>query len=91
MQGALGMAGHTVCATLLAVGAPLPAQVLAALRELAVPEGARFGATQMKSVLVVRLLCDDSEAARRVMLAAWQLLRPALLGRAAAVPRIWNT
>jgi urease accessory protein len=91
MQGALGMAGHSVCATLLAVGAQLPAQVLAALRELAVPEGAQFGATQMKSVLVVRLLCDDSEAARRVMLAAWQLLRPALLGRAAAVPRIWNT
>ena len=45
----------------------------------------------MKSVLVVRLLCDDSEAARRVMLAAWQLLRPALLGRAAVMPRIWNT
>ena len=91
MQGALGMAGHSVCATLLAVGAPLPAPVLAALRDLAVPEGAQFGATQMKSVLVVRLLCNDSEAARRVMLAAWQLLRPALLGRAAAVPRIWNT
>ena len=91
MQGALGMAGHSVCATLLAVGAPLPAQVLAALRDLAAPEGAQFGATQMKSVLVVRLLCNDSEAARRVMLAAWQLLRPALLGRAAAVPRIWNT
>ena len=91
MKSALGMAGQTVCATLIAVGAPVPAQVLAALRGIAVPDGAQFGATQMKAVLVVRLLCSDSEAARRVMLAAWQLVRPALLGRAAVIPRIWNT
>lgn len=91
MKSALGMAGQTVCATLIAVGVPVPAQVLAALRDIAVPDGAQFGATQMKTVLVVRLLCSDSEAARRVMLAAWQLVRPALLGRAAVIPRIWNT
>ena len=91
MKSALGMAGQTVCATLIAVGAPVPAPVLAALRGIAVPDGAQFGATQMKAVLVVRLLCSDSEAARRVMLAAWQLVRPALLGRAAVIPRIWNT
>ena len=91
MKSALGMAGQTVCATLIAVGAPVAAQVLAALRDIAVPDGAQFGATQMKAVLVVRLLCSDSEAARRVMLAAWRLVRPALLGRAAVIPRIWNT
>ena len=91
MKSALGMAGQTVCATLIAVGAPVAAPVLAALRGIAVPDGAQFGATQMKAVLVVRLLCSDSEAARRVMLAAWQLVRPALLGRAAVIPRIWNT
>ena len=45
----------------------------------------------MKSLVVVRLLCGDSEAARRIMLAAWLLLRPAMLGRDAVVPRIWNT
>ncbi|WP_193317439.1 urease accessory protein UreD [Janthinobacterium violaceinigrum] len=91
MASPLGWAGHTVCATLIAVGRPLTPAVLAALREIAVPAGALFGATQMKSLVVVRLLCGDSEAARRVMLAAWQLLRPAALGRAAVVPRIWNT
>ncbi|MBW3497084.1 urease accessory protein UreD [Janthinobacterium sp. NKUCC08_JDC] len=91
MASPLGLAGHTVCATLIAVGAPVPAAVLAAVRGIAVPAGAAFGATHMKSLVVVRLLCGDSEAARRVMLAAWQLLRPAMLGRDAVVPRIWNT
>ena len=87
----LGLAGHTVCATLIAVGMPVSPDVLAAVRGIAVPAGAAFGATHMKSLVVVRLLCGDSEAARRVMLAAWQLLRPAMLGRDAVVPRIWNT
>ncbi len=65
MASPLGLAGHTVCATLIAVGTPVSPAVLAALREIAVPAGAVFGATQMKSLVVVRLLCGDSEAARR--------------------------
>lgn len=91
MHSALGMAGHSVCATLIAVGAVLPASLVAALRELVQPAGALLGVTQIKALVVVRLLCSDSEAARHLMLQAWQLLRPALLGRPGIVPRIWNT
>ena len=91
MASPLGLAGHTVCATLIAVGTQVTPAVLAAVRGIGVPAGAAFGATHMKSLVVVRLLCGDSEAARRVMLAAWLLLRPAMLGRDAVVPRIWNT
>ena len=94
MHSALGMAGHSVCATLIAVGAmgeTAPASLVAALRALAQPAGALLGVTQIKALVVVRLLCSDSEAARRIMLQAWQLLRPALLGRPGIVPRIWNT
>ncbi|KQV81072.1 urease accessory protein UreD [Massilia sp. Root351] len=100
----LGMDGHSVCATLLAVGAPLPASVLAAIRRdgaaatgsgSAMPGAASsaavFGATQMKGLLAVRYLGDDSEAAREIMLAAWRTLRPALLGRAPFDPRSWRT
>jgi urease accessory protein len=50
-----------------------------------------LGASQLKSVFVARLLCSDSEHARRVMTLAWQLLRPHLLGRPAFHPRIWAT
>lgn len=85
----LGLAGRSVCATLVACGAPLPGDVLHAVRALA--DGAHFGATQMKQVFVVRWLGDDSEAAREIMLAAWRLLRPALLGRAGFEPRSWRT
>ncbi|MGK5031592.1 urease accessory protein UreD [Janthinobacterium sp. MDT1-19] len=91
MASPLGLGGHTVCATLIAVGTSISPAVLAAVREIAVPAGAVFGATQIKALVVVRLLCGDSEAARRIMLVAWQLLRPAMLGRDAVVPRSWNT
>jgi urease accessory protein len=89
MDGPLGLHGHTVCATLIAAGKPLTPAELAALRECGA--GLRAGASQLKSVLVARLLCDSSETARGWMTRAWRVLRPALTGREALVPRIWNT
>lgn len=92
LQGsALGFDGRSVCATLIAAGAPLPPTVLAGLRGIVVGGAARFGVTQTRDVLVARYLGDDSEAARRVMLEVWQRVRPHLIGRAGLVPRIWNT
>ena len=98
MQSPLGLAGHTVCASLLGAGAPLTASAINAVRDAcaAVADGTgKFGATQMKSgtkaIIVVRYLGDSSEIARRVMLAAWQVLRPEMLGRKANELRIWNT
>lgn len=90
MTSPLGLAGNTVCATLIAVGNVVPAAVIGALREAGNGEAA-YGVTQMKSVVVVRHFGDSSEAARRLMISAWQMLRPALTGRDAIVPRIWNT
>ena len=84
MASPLGLAGKTVCATLIAVG-PLAPGLLPALRNLGV------GATQMKNVLVVRWLGDSSEMAKSRIAAAWQLIRPELLGRVGQLPRIWQT
>ncbi len=94
MSSALGLSGHTVCASLVAVGGPLGSTVLSKVREACTPlvnEYEKFGATQMKTVLLVRYLGDSSEVARRVMLAAWKVLRPALLGCEPTELRIWNT
>jgi urease accessory protein len=88
MSGPLGLNGHTVCATLLAVGRQTGAACIQALREEAGPQ---FGVTQMKSVLVARYIGDSSQEARRLMHRAWRLLRPAMLEREAVTPRIWNT
>jgi urease accessory protein len=87
MASPMVLAGASVCATLVGVGTPLPGSLLAAIRAL----DARLAASQVKSVFVARLLCDDSEAARHIVTRAWQLLRPHLIGCAAPVPRIWNT
>jgi urease accessory protein len=94
MISPLALDGYTVCANLIAVGATAPANILQAIRsaigEASIGTG-KFGATQMKSVTIVRYLGHSSEVARAVMLAAWKICRPALTGQPAVVPRIWNT
>ena len=87
MRSPLGLGGRSVCATLVAVGKPLPAPVLAALRAA----DPALGLSQARSVFVARHLGDDSEAARASLLRVWQALRPHLMACPARVPRIWNT
>ncbi|RYY91557.1 MAG: urease accessory protein UreD, partial [Comamonadaceae bacterium] len=87
MASPLGLGGRHVCATLIGVGRPAPASLLASLRGA----DAALGLTQLKSVFVARYLCDDSEAARHALTRVWQALRPHLLGLEAHTPRIWNT
>jgi urease accessory protein len=99
MSSPLGLAGHSVCATLVAVADAIPPALPALLREAgeALREGDEggsrdaFGVTLMKHVLVVRYLGSSSETARRIMAVAWQTVRPRLMGHDATAPRIWNT
>ena len=87
MGSPLGLDGASVCATLIGVGKPVPPALQAAMRAA----DPHLALSQVKSVFVARYLCDDSETARRAIVAVWQALRPHLLGCAAPVPRIWNT
>lgn len=87
MGSALGLGGASVCATLLAVGAPLPTALMASLRA----QEPALALSQVKSVLVARYLGDDSETARHLLARLWQGVRPHLLGCAAPLPRIWHT
>lgn len=94
MKSTLGLSGKTVCATVIAVGKPLAQGAITGIREQCaqvVAGAGMFGVTQMKSVVVARYLGDSSETAKRLMTRVWQTLRPALTGREATVPRIWNT
>lgn len=50
-----------------------------------------FGVTRLRSLIVIRLLGNDSETAKALLNELWATLRPALLGREASIPRIWNT
>jgi urease accessory protein len=94
MSSPLGLAGKPVCATLLAAANSVSAQTIAMMRADAETLGAlpgEFGISQLKHVLVARYLGHSSEIAKRLMYGVWHHLRPALLGRAAITPRIWNT
>jgi urease accessory protein len=83
----LGLQGRSVCATLLAIGKPVPA----ALQNVVRAVDPDLAVSQVKQVFVARFLGDDGERARAALAGAWQALRPHLLDRPALVPRIWNT
>ena len=94
MHSPLALAGHTVCATLIAAGKSLSASQMNAIREQIIAiagSEAKFGVSQLKSIFVARYLGDSSETAKQAMIAVWQTIRPELMMREAVVPRIWNT
>ena len=94
MTSPLGLAGYSVCANLIAVGASTSAELINAVREAVqayAGDTGKWGVTQMKSVISVRYLGNSSEVARAVMLAAWKIVRPAVCAQPASVLRIWNT
>jgi len=87
-----GLAGRSVCGTLLAAGADIAPKLLAACRALRpVETAALHGITVLPRLLVARYLGHSSEAARTWFVDLWRLLRPALIGREAQLPRIWST
>lgn len=88
-----GWAGASVGGTLLATLQPGDevAALLEACRAIAPADGAEHALTALPKLLVARYLGHNSEAARLWLAALWQILRPALLGRPALTPRIWNT
>ncbi len=88
----IGLAGRSLAATLLAAGADIAPALLAECRSVEATEaGALTGLTALPQLLVARYLGDSSEAARAWLVALWKILRPALTGREAQPPRIWNT
>ena len=87
----VGMAGHGVCATLLAAGREISGEVLAACRGVAPGEGAISGVTRLPRLLIARWLGDAGEDARRYFTALWGVLRPVMKNSVAVEPRIWST
>ena len=92
MDSPIGLAGFSVCSTVLAAGAELTPEILAACRAAGSHEAdARRGVSLLPQLLVGRYLGHSAEAARNWLLQLWSALRPAMSGREAVAPRIWNT
>ncbi len=88
LDSPVGLDGQPVFATLLITGS-LPADMLEACR--AQPCAGRGDLTQLPGLIVARGLFAEALQARAWLIELWRLLRPALLGREAVLPRIWST
>ncbi|WP_330114535.1 urease accessory protein UreD [Pseudomonas sp. JS3066] len=88
LDSPIGLASHPVFATLIVTG-EIDSNLLERCREL--PCAGRGDLTQLPGLLVARCLASEALHARAWLIDLWRLLRPALLGREAAPPRIWST
>jgi urease accessory protein len=96
LHSPVGLAGFTVCSTVLVAGvdvkAESPSELLAACRSVVSNEdGAKWGVSALPQIFVGRYLGHSAEAARAWFVALWSVLRPAMMDREAVAPRIWNT
>jgi urease accessory protein len=83
-----GLAGGTAIGTLLAT--PATSAEVDAIREL-VDTHPTAAVTLVDGVLVLRALAAQAEGIRHLFVAVWRVLRPGIMGREAALPRIWAT
>ncbi|MBV6754623.1 urease accessory protein UreD [Pseudomonas chlororaphis] len=88
LDSPIGLDGQPVFATLLVTG-EIDSELLEHCRS--VPTRVRGDLTQLPGLLVARCLAGEALHARAWLIELWRLLRPALLGREAVPPRIWNT
>lgn len=84
------LAGEPVVGTMVAAAEKLTPALLTACREVA-PQRGDGGVTLLPGLLVGRYLGESSEAAKSYFTKLWQVVRPALLDRPVATPRIWRT
>jgi urease accessory protein len=90
LQSGAILNGAPVFGTLVAAGCPVDTGLFGACRAAA-PVSGEGAVTRLPDLLVARYRGDSAHAARTYFAKLWFLLRPALAGRDAVPPRIWNT
>lgn len=87
----LGWNAARALGSLWAIGLPADDSLLQACREVEEP-GVALGITRFEHGLwLARALSESVERARQALTRIWLLLRPALCGASADLPRIWAT
>ncbi len=90
LQSGAILGGAPVFGTMIATAGDANDALLAACRGVRCERG-NAALTRLPHVLVARYLGDSAMAARTYFATLWRVLRPALAGREAVEPRIWNT
>ena len=94
LDGAFALRGQPVVANLYAVPASgsVDDELVERVRvAIGGPEHGLCGVSSLRELLVVRALGPNVEGVRAKLIAAWQVLRPVIVSRAAMLPRIWAT
>jgi len=90
LEARVGLDEKRVFGTFLASAPHVPDDLVATCRALRCDDG-DVAVTRLPGVLIARYRGDSCETARRYFTALWTRARPALAGRDAVPPRIWNT
>lgn len=90
LDAAVGLQGQPVCGSFVVASPRCDADLLAAWRDI-VPAVGEGGVTLLPGLLVARWLGPACEPGREWFARLWASVRPAVAGRAAQTPRIWNT
>ena len=89
----VGLNGCPMFGTFLVAAPMIADDLLVACRSVAADDdnATECAVTRLPGVFVARCRGYSAESARRWFVALWAVLRPALTGRQALPPRIWNT
>lgn len=90
LRASVGLHGQPVSASFVVASPHCDAGLLAAWRDIA-PVAGEGGVTLLPGLLVARWLGPACEPGRAWFARLWASARPAVGGRAAQTPRIWNT
>lgn len=90
LQSGAILGGAPVFGTMIATPGDADGELVAACRRVRCESGSG-AVTRLPHVFVARYLGNSVGAARTYFATLWHLLRPALAGRDAVDPRIWNT
>jgi urease accessory protein UreH len=93
LDEAWGLGGMPIIGTLYAVPprAEVIPELVDRLRRIGSRSGLRYAVTSLGETLVLRALGEKLEGVRRLFVESWELLRPEVIGRSPARPRIWAT
>jgi urease accessory protein len=89
----VGLSDYPIFGTFVIAAPMIADELLVACRRITPDRGEEIegAVTRLPGVLVARCRGHSVESARRWFVALWTVLRPALCGRQAMPPRIWNS
>ena len=90
LEARVGLDRKPVFGTFLASAGRVSDELIAACRSIQCSDG-EVAVTRLPGVMIARYRGESCEAARSYFTAVWARARPALTGRNAIPPRIWNT